>query len=438
MLCGGLTNAQETSIVITIEPKQQLVINIGDAGNISCYPFNRELTTLDSVDLVDASGVSVLGRRFTRNNAVDRIDGTFSVHFSLLNAQFIDNSVQVQCSVRGRPWRSNFTTIYVYSCPPLEPFPNGRIILEHANGRITARYRCNKGYRIVSRVSDLRRCWNNTYWSTSSFTCVEFVDCGNPPLVKFSTVELGRKNAYAMFSGSSAIYTCLPEYRYMIGSSDSRLCLNNGSWTDEVIFCSRCRPNLINPNVLVDYRYVGLILHAMYSCSNGLILDCSRLQICFQNGIWSGTTPRCISQCGQPPVPSVEGARVVSNGTIQSSRAMYSCQPTFHMWGEGVIATCNDNGIWTFSNTVLICNRCGPLYNPNNGRVVVTIEDMNVFATYSCNKGSVLRGVAERYCIPSSGWNNTSPICDSAISVNIFQQETRLLLYTILWAISYN
>ena len=54
---------------------------------------------------------------------------------------------------------------------------------------------------------------------------------------------------------------------------------------------------------------------------------------------------------------------------------------------------------------------CGVLDNPANGHVVITGTSPSSKATYSCNKGYALFGSKTRVCQTNGEWTEKQPVC---------------------------
>ena len=69
------------------------------------------------------------------------------------------------------------------------------------------------------------------------------------------------------------------------------------------------------------------------------------------------------------------------------------------------------------------------LDNPENGQVEVDGQTVGRNATYTCNDGFVIEGVATRFCGPDGQWIGEAPIC-------IREALIHLLLYPCTQCIS--
>lgn len=62
--------------------------------------------------------------------------------------------------------------------------------------------------------------------------------------------------------------------------------------------------------------------------------------------------------------------------------------------------------------THVTASSCGPLDNPANGQVTISGSTIGATATYTCNRGYVLRGVVSRVCQTTGVWSGVEPICE--------------------------
>lgn len=55
---------------------------------------------------------------------------------------------------------------------------------------------------------------------------------------------------------------------------------------------------------------------------------------------------------------------------------------------------------------------CGPLDNPENGRVEVFNTTLGSPADYRCDQGHELEGVDRRVCVETGEWTDDAPVCN--------------------------
>ena len=74
-----------------------------------------------------------------------------------------------------------------------------------------------------------------------------------------------------------------------------------------------------------------------------------------------------------------------------------------------------------FSNCLHSYTVCGNgnLNNPTDGQVSFTTTTFNSTATYNCNTGYNLQGVATRTCLANGLWSASEPTCQSKLNISI-------------------
>ena len=60
---------------------------------------------------------------------------------------------------------------------------------------------------------------------------------------------------------------------------------------------------------------------------------------------------------------------------------------------------------------------CGPLDDPENGRVSFDDTTVGEVANYNCNSGYVLNGDSQRKCQSNGRWSGDEPVCISTLSI---------------------
>ena len=92
---------------------------------------------------------------------------------------------------------------------------------------------------------------------------------------------------------------------------------------------------------------------ARYKCNSKFKLSGNPIRSCQSDGQWSGKAPTCIHEiqligirCPRLRSPAYGSVRV--SGTSLGSRAFYSCDPGFRLYGRSV-RRCFSNGKWSRS-----------------------------------------------------------------------------------------
>ncbi len=117
-----------------------------------------------------------------------------------------------------------------------------------------------------------------------------------------------------------------------------------------------------------------------------------------------------VTDCG--PLENPKQGRVTFQSTTVTSTATYSCNKGYLLVGVAT-RTCRSNGEW--SGSAPLCEaqvlRCNPLPNIGNGRVFATGDVVGSAAVYACDLGFQLVGENRRTCQSDGEWSLTEPFC---------------------------
>uniref|UniRef100_A0A8C5AYV0 C3/C5 convertase n=1 Tax=Gadus morhua TaxID=8049 RepID=A0A8C5AYV0_GADMO len=120
------------------------------------------------------------------------------------------------------------------------------------------------------------------------------VECPDPTVLKYGSVDPPEER---YFVGNETMYECDSGYR--LRGSVKRVCLANGKWSGSTPICSRddgnpCPDPGIPPGSLRSGDYFDYDDEVTYSCTNSLTyLVGSRVRTCKADGQWSGVEPSC-------------------------------------------------------------------------------------------------------------------------------------------------
>jgi hypothetical protein len=265
-------------------------------------------------------------------------------------------------------------------CSSLSKPPLGMVTLSGQAHGSKATYTCDSGY-IIGTGDHTRTC-NNGAWTGHAPTCI--LGCIIPRTPLNGTVSI---------VGTSAYYSCISGSK-MIGTR-IRQCIER-AWSGSEPECDiQCSTNLTNP------RYGSVSIRdnkATYNCSINYKIAGVAVRLCSKNGVWMGSPPLCVLECGHLDNPL--NGRV----TVRGITAHYHCNSGYRRKG-GVLRLCKGKK-WT--GTAPICSKvCSTTLDiPVHGSL--SIRDDN--ATYTCAANYKIQGVAVRQC--SNGeWLGNTPKC---------------------------
>jgi CUB/sushi domain-containing protein len=149
---------------------------------------------------------------------------------------------------------------------------------------------------------------------------------------------------------------------------------------------------------------------ATYTCNNGFEIVGNAIRTCEETGKWSGVAPFCRSvSCGF--LNSPDNGRVTFTGVVLNSVATYDCFQGYEIVGQ-TERICQYDGQWSGREPHCQAVSCGPLTDPENGKVMLKGTEVFEIATYTCNEGFGLIGVSSRICQASGSWSDDAPTCE--------------------------
>ena len=190
-------------------------------------------------------------------------------------------------------------------------------------------------------------------------------------------------------------YSCLTGYR--LSSSDAtRTCQADGTWSGTAPTCAKVTcPALTVANGSVTPAGIGTYQGTVtYGCDTGYALSATdTTRTCQADGTWSGTAPSCVA------IPTACDADPCVHGPCTPTSNSYVCGPC-------------DAG-YTGTNCDQLVT-CGPLGDPDHGRVTPSTTTVGSSVTYGCNTGYALTGnggSSTRTCLASGNFDGTAPTC---------------------------
>lgn len=263
---------------------------------------------------------------------------------------------------------------------------------------------CEAGYELSGQNIT---CQSNGTWYIPHQVCIE-VDCGVTEAPIFGTVDYSLGTVYT----SVVEYICDSGYD-LIGPM-FRKCQANKTWSNHT---PECVPVNCGPPETADGGSVhtpngttfGNI--AIYSCPLGTFLVGNETSMCSADITWESSAPTCYPvDCGNLTSPDF-GTVDTSNGTLYKNIATYTCFSGYTL--NGVISrTCNESGLWSYSEAVCEAVNCSEPFAPGNG--TVSLPNGTTYrnsAHYKCSYGFYLSGINVTVCQSDGSWSGQTPNC---------------------------
>ncbi|XP_063372813.1 sushi, von Willebrand factor type A, EGF and pentraxin domain-containing protein 1 isoform X1 [Cydia amplana] len=267
-------------------------------------------------------------------------------------------------------------------------------------------YRCPEGHMLVG--DNTRECKKDGFWSGAAPNC-KYVNCGGLPSIQDGDVTLtdGRTT-----HGARATYSCR-ENHTLVGDVE-RVCGDEGLWTGSAPKClfDWCPepPPVSGAVVTVGGHKAGSL--ATYSCQNGFILFGQPSVTCTLGGSWSGTPPSCkYVDCGTPAQIHAGSFRLLNGTTTYGSVAAFGCEPDYWLQGADTLQ-CNRDGKWSHDIPACELITCADPEVPAGG--YMEAYDYNVHSTidFHCEAGHLLAGERSLVCQQDGEWSGESPKCE--------------------------
>ncbi|XP_067016849.1 sushi, von Willebrand factor type A, EGF and pentraxin domain-containing protein 1-like isoform X1 [Acropora muricata] len=270
-------------------------------------------------------------------------------------------------------------------------------------------FECNYGYKLVG--DKYRQCQSNQNWSGQKPTC-ELIDCG-----QLQTPEKAKKvGETGTGLNDRVIFEC-KEKGYEIRGSETRSCLENGTWSGvatscEIISCDDPGVPIHGRQVNVsnNYKYGSFI---EFDCSENYTFSGDRKIVCGETKDWSAPLPRCFAPCSDPGVPG-NGTRG-GNRFLSEDSVSFECQKGFELKGDKTI-TCVD-GVWKGTTPrceVILCKDPG---TPQNGRKQKGSRYIyDGVVKFKCDTNYTLSGEKKIRCQENKEWTGSIPKCQAPCS----------------------
>ncbi|XP_044173272.1 uncharacterized protein LOC114977789 [Acropora millepora] len=270
-------------------------------------------------------------------------------------------------------------------------------------------FECNYGYKLVG--DKYRQCQSTQKWSGQKATC-ELIDCG-----KLHTPEKAKKLVETGTGLNDRVIFECSEKGYEIRGSETRSCLENGTWSGvatscEIISCG-------DPGVPIHGRQVNVSNNYKYGsfvefdCSENYTFSGDRKIVCGETKDWSAPLPRCFAPCSDPGVPR-NGTRG-GNRFLSEDSVSFECHKGFELKGDKTI-TCVD-GVWKGTTPRCEVIKCEDPGTPQNGRKKKGSRyTYNGVVKFMCDTNYTLSGKRKIKCQENKEWTGSIPKCRAPCS----------------------
>ena len=251
---------------------------------------------------------------------------------------------------------------------------------------------CDSGFHPFKNETSAT-CDHNGTW-TLSLQCVVSFDCGPPPDIPNTDVE--------MTSFFVAQYSCNSGFQ-QVGHDNITTCRAPDGWNDISMSCLRmCGEPPILPNTVVSYapNIEGNIRR--YSCLDGFSTQtgmASDTSTCGSDGNWTDVDLICLTGCGA--LPSITNGFFSSGDDTVGSVRQYDCNEDHTNVGQRKGALeCSPQGTWEPSGPVN-CKALESLgqYCSNDG--YCTEPNTTCFKSWCTCKPLYKYSFADDYCFKS-------------------------------------
>uniref|UniRef100_UPI00398EE43F sushi, von Willebrand factor type A, EGF and pentraxin domain-containing protein 1 n=1 Tax=Pristiophorus japonicus TaxID=55135 RepID=UPI00398EE43F len=323
-----------------------------------------------------------------------------SVIFHECSAGFLLVGATRRTCQDNKEWDGEVPRCVPISCG-LPPIPdNGSVTGMDYTFQSLVNYSCNNGFLMEGDLT--RTCLANGSWSGEVPEC-RLVAC--PPLVD---VLNGQITGSEFTHGKEIQFQC--KDGYVLHGTLSLVCQADGKWSDEP---PQCTPINCGPPEDISYGFINgsnfkFSDSVKYICFVGYRLIGISVRHCLQNGLWSGSVPKCEPCKCQHPV--IHNGFTIGQDISCGSLISFQCKEGFKLLGPSQVL-CEAGGKW--NSSLPYCGRisCGgpPLIHNAFFNGSSSLHENAI--TYNCFPGYTMKGKAEVFCTEKGKWSQPYPTC---------------------------
>ncbi|XP_050712143.1 sushi, von Willebrand factor type A, EGF and pentraxin domain-containing protein 1-like isoform X3 [Eriocheir sinensis] len=330
-----------------------------------------------------------------------------TANYSCREGYAMEGTGVLRCEADGS-WSSEPPTCRPVECGPPSVLPfsiTHFVVAEHGvkyGYASTVSYSCVEGYELQG--GEYRVCEADGTWHGDSYTCVESLCSEPPPLLN------GEALIDKTVRPQRATFSCNHGYSL---TGDEMVTCSLGHWLD---YNTTCDPvNCFEPAVpaygKITAKHFSLGSIANYSCMYGYMLVGNPSVECDVDATWKGDIPVCLPvDCGSLEAPT--NGKLESHYTVLHSRARYSCDPGYQLFGEKV-RTCTTNATWSGNDPQCFRKDCGEMKAPKYGFAMGVGTQYGDQVKFRCEEGYILHGEPHITCQASGEWSSITPTCQA-------------------------
>ena len=311
-------------------------------------------------------------------------------------------NIQLYCQETGT-WHGNPPECVPITCPVPVRTANGFVLGAKRSYKSEVEHHCTRGFRMRGEMKQM--CTANGTWSGRPPRC-EVISCGGP-----SPLTNGHIDISAYFFGSVITYNC--DYGYRLNGVKSRICQENGVWSDDDPKCEAITCPV--PPRISFGTYMGtdtkMNSHVFYNCAPQYRLVGLHQRVCQSNGTWSGDDPACVlKECHRPSPPDHGQLSAGDGSLIAGSTVTFSCDPGYKVTGTPTL-TCRDGDQWSHDFPSCAKISCGPPREIEHGHYREISFYFQDVVTYQCDTGYSRQGNPQVTCQSTGLWSAIEVRC---------------------------